>query len=226
MIFGGRKDALLMAIQEVVKNKKYRIFVSLANGKRKSEIFYGKKSEAERFENELKTKYKTNTLSLKDGMKLTELIAEWIDYKRDKVALKTYKAYELYSKNIENGIGHIKLKNINAKILEDFYRDLKENTTLAEKTIKEHYNIISNIFNLAIKWGYIAYNPNNQVERIKVHKKEIEFYTPSEVQQLISALDNEKYLEDLYIHARNKALILLAIDSGCRRGEITRPYME
>lgn len=214
-----------MAIQEVVKNKKYRIFVSLANGKRKSEIFYGKKSEAEIRENELKAKYKSNSLALKDGMKMTELIEEWLDYKKDKVAIKTYKAYELYSKNIDNGIGHIKLKNVNAKILEDFYRDLKENTSLAEKTIKEHYNIVSNIFNLAIKWGYIAYNPNNQVERIKVRKKEIEFYTPEELQQLIKALDDEKYLEDTYSHARNKALILLAVDSGCRRGEITRINM-
>lgn len=118
-----------------------------------------------------------------------------------------------YSKNIDEAIGHLKLKNVSTKILETFYSDLKANTTFAPKTIKHHYTIISNMFNTAINWGYITMNPNARVTPPKVKQKEIEYYTPDEVQELIEALQTES--------TRNKAIILLALDSGIRRGELT-----
>ena len=51
------------------------------------------------------------------------------------------------------------------------------------------------------------------VTPIKVHKKEIECYSPEEVKKLIDVLQNEPI--------KYQAIILLALDSGCRRGEIT-----
>ena len=213
-----------MSVQEIVKNEKYVIRVHCGyNGKKRivyTQTFNGRKKEAEKLEAQLKDKYQGNTL--KDNMLFSDLIKEWLQYKVDKVTIKTYEAYKLYStKYISNGIGHIKIKNVTPIILNTFYKDLKENTHLSEKTQKEIYNIITNIFNLAIKWGYTKDNPNQLIEHIKVHKKDIEFYTPEQVQSLLMALENEKYKKDSYMYARNKALILLAIDSGARRGEIT-----
>lgn len=69
------------------------------------------------------------------------------------------------------------------------------------------------MFNTAINWGYITVNPNARVTPPKVKQKEIEYYTPDEVQELIGALQTES--------TRNKAIILLALDSGIRRGELT-----
>ena len=57
------------------------------------------------------------------------------------------------------------------------------------------------------------YNPNKKATPIKVHKKQVECYSSEEVEKLIEVLQNEPI--------KYQAIILLALDSGCRRGEIT-----
>ncbi len=46
-----------------------------------------------------------------------------------------------------------------------------------------------------------------------MHKKEIQCYSPEEVEQLVTVLQNEPI--------KYQAVIMLALDSGCRRGELT-----
>lgn len=97
--------------------------------------------------------------------------------------------------------------------MEDFYKELKTNTTFATKTIKHHYTIVNSMLNKAVLWGYISVNPNSKCDKIKVPKKEMKCYNPEQVQDLVKALSSEPL--------KYQALILLAIDSGCRRGELT-----
>ena len=151
---------------------------------------------------------------------MKELIEEWLKSKKANIGIKTYREYERNCNNISECIGHIKVKDINVKILEDFYAELKncegkgkEGKGYSEKTIKHHYTLVSEILNTAIKWGYLYNNPNQKVTPIKVHKKEIECYSPEEVEKLISVLQNEPI--------KYQAIIMLALDSGCRRGELT-----
>lgn len=206
-----------MAVQEIIKNKKYKIDIPIGyNGTKRirhTETFYGGKKEAVLRENELKLELKNNTYIKKNNITVQNLIEEWLESIKSDIGVKTYKTYSLYSKNIVNKIGHIKLKDLNVKILEDFYNELKTNTNYADKTIKHHYTIMSSVLNCAIKWGYIYNNPNKMVTPIKVKKKEIECYSPEEVEKLIEVLQNESI--------KYQALIMLAIDSGIRRGELT-----
>lgn len=213
-----------MAVQEIIKNKKYKIDIPIGyNGSKRIrhiETFYGGKKEAVLRENELKIQLKNNTYIKKNAMTMNDLINEWLKSKKGNIGIKTYQEYERYCKNINNCIGHIKIKDLNVKILEDFYNELKtckvkrkNDLGYAEKTIKHHYTLVSEILNTAIKWGYLYNNPNQMVTPIKVHKKEVQFYSPEEVEKLIQVLQKEclKY----------QAVILLALDSGCRRGELT-----
>ena len=212
-----------MAVQEIIKNKKYRIYVVIGyNGNKRirhTEIFCGGKKEAVLRENELKLQMKNNTYVRKNNMTMSELIDEWLKSKKGNIGIKTYQEYERYCNNIKASIGHIKVKDINVKILEDFYKELKtckkgkNKQGYAEKTIKHHYTLITGILNSAKKWGYININPNENVTPIKVHKKEIECYSPEEVEKLIEILQNEPI--------KYQAIIMLALDSGCRRGELT-----
>lgn len=213
-----------MAIIEIIKNKKYKIEIPIGyNGNKRIrhyETFYGGKKEAVLRENELKIQLKNNTYIRKNTMTMQELIDEWIKYKKNNVGIKTYEEYKRYCEHIKKEIGHIKVKDVNVKMLEDFYSTLKEyndgnkiKNGYSEKTIKHHYILISNIFNCAIKWGYINSNPNQNVRPIKVHKKEIQCYSPEDVEKLIEVLENEPI--------KYQAIIMLALDSGCRRGELT-----
>ena len=126
---------------------------------------------------------------------MAELIEEWLKSKKENLGIKTFVEYQRYCKNITKSIGHIKINDINVKILEDFYNELRNykgkreaQNGYSEKTIKHHYTLITEIFNSAIKWGYLYNNPNRNVAPIKVHKKEIQCYSPEDVEKLVSAL--------------------------------------
>ena len=153
-------------------------------------------------------------------MSMKELIEEWLKTKKGNLGIKTYNEYKRECKNIIDSIGHIKIKNINVKILEDFYNELKtaegrgrNKKGFSDKTIKHHYGLITEILDSAVKWEYIFSNPNKKVAPIKIHKKKIECFSPEEVEKLLKVLKNEPI--------KYQALIYFAIDSGARMGEIT-----
>lgn len=213
-----------MAVQEIIKNNKYKIDIPIGyNGNKRIrhiETFYGGKKEAVLRESELKIQLKNNTYVKKNAMTMLELIDEWLKSKKGNIGIKTYQEYERYCKNISHCIGHIKVKDLNVKILEDFYNELKtckgkgkNKNGYSEKTVKHHYTLVSEILNTAVKWGYLYTNINQNVTPIKVHKKEIQCYSPEDVEKLIEVLQNEPI--------KYQAIIMLALDSGCRRGELT-----
>lgn len=205
-----------MSIQRITDSK-YKIDVPIryiGNKRiRHIETFYGTKTDAKLRESKIKLEIKNNTYMQKNKMTLEMLINEWLDYKKPIVAKKTYVTNVLYSKNIIKNIGYIKLDKLNVKILEDFYNKLRTTTNFADKTIRHHYNILSAALNCAVKWEYIPTNPNKKVQAIKVRKKEVEAYSFEEVQVLLNCIQDEDI--------KTQAIILLALDSSCRRGEIT-----
>lgn len=206
-----------MAVKELIKNKKYKIEIAIGyNGNKRIrhyETFLGGKKEAVLRENELKLQLKNNTYVKKNKMTFEDLLNEWLESKKNDIELKTYNSYKLWSNKIISAIGNTKLKDLNVKVLEDFYNNLKSASTLSDKSIREIYTTVSMALNKAIVWGYIINNPNTLIEKPKVKKKEIQCYSPEEVDILINVLKNEPL--------KYQALIMLALDSGCRRGELT-----
>ena len=84
---------------------------------------------------------------------------------------------------------------------------------LSENTILHHYTLIGSILNKAVDWECLEKNPNNKVPRPKIKKHEPNFYDVEQVQTLLRCLENEPI--------KTQALILLALDTGARRGELT-----
>ena len=206
-----------MAVIEQIRNKKYKIDVPIGyNGNKRIrhiETFYGGKKEAVLRENEIKLSIKNNTYINKSKITMKELLEEWLEASKNIWSPKTYISNKHWCDNIIKSIGHIHLQDLNVKLLEDFYNDLRNNTDYSDKTIQHHYTLISTALNKAVIWGYILNNPNARIEKPKVRRKEIECYSPEEVNLLIEAIQNEPL--------KYQALIMLALDSGARRGEIT-----
>lgn len=210
-----------MSVKLISKNYyKLDIFLGYNGSKRVRHIEYvnGSLKQARERENEIKLMYKNNTLALQNNMTMSSLTDEWLSSKKNIIGLKTYLEYERICNNIKNCIGHIKIKDINVRILEKFYNELKtcskgkNKNGYSEKTIKHHYTLVSEILNTGVKWNYIPNNPNKYVTPIKVHKQEVECYSPEEVHQLMEVIQHEPILY--------QAIITLAIDSGIRRGEL------
>lgn len=212
-----------MSVMELVRNKKYKVEIVLGyNGKKKirhCETFEGKKSEAKAKEFELKKLLKNGTVFQKKNYTFKDLSEEYYDYKVDIVEKKTFINYDYRLKLAMEKIGYVKLQELNVKILENFYHYLRHtyisarNKPLSTTTIRSYYDIINNMLEYAVKCGYIQENPNTKIDKPKKAKTDIPYYTPEEVEKLISVLQLEPI--------KYQSIILLALDLGCRRGELT-----
>ena len=212
-----------MSVMELARNKKYKIELVLGyNGKKKirhCETFEGKKSEAKAKEFELKKLLKNGSMFQKKNYTFKDLSVEYYDYKVDVVEKKTFVNYDYRLKHAMDKIGYVKLQELNIKILENFYKYLRHtyisarNKPLSTTTIRSYYDIINNMLEYAVKCGYIQENPNAKIDKPKKAKTDIPFYTPEEVEKLVSVLQLEPI--------KYQAIILLALDLGCRRGELT-----
>ena len=217
-----------MSVTEYERNKKYRIEIVLGyNGNKKvrhTEMFHGGKKDAILRENELKLQLQDGSFVKRNDLTLEKLSVEYLKLQKDILSPKTYINYEYRLKLVNKQIGYTKLKNLNVKILENFYSYLRNEYTspngnkLSSTTIQSYYNIINNMLVHAVKWDYIKSNPNEKIEKPKRAKTEISFYTPEDVEKLITVLPNEPL--------KYQAIILLALDLGCRRGELTRSILE
>ena len=202
-----------MSLIETKKNEKYRIVIFLGrNGDKKishSETFYGTKKEAKLRESELKIQLRDRTFVRRNNMTLYDLSIEYLEIQKPKLSPKTYVTYEQRMNFIISRIGHIKLMDLTPRILEGFYTDLRtkyrtaKGTPLSSTTIRSYYAIINNMLVHAVKWDYLARNPNEKVDKPKRARTHIECYSPEEVDKLISVLPSEplKY-QDFHVLSR------------------------
>ena len=212
-----------MSVREIEKNRKYQIEIPLGyNGNRKIrhyETFYGGKKEAKIKEFQLKIQLKEGSYIKKTNMTLKDLSEEYLRIQKEILSPKTYINYEYRMFFINEQLGHIKLKDLNSKILENFYNYLRKDfisakgKKLSSTTIQHYYTIINNMLVQAVRWDYIPNNPNEKIAKPKRAKTNIQCYSPEEVDKLIEVLHNEPI--------KHQAIILLALNLGCRRGELT-----
>lgn len=66
---------------------------------------------------------------------------------------------------------------------------------------------------VAVKWEYISNNPNVKIEKPKRARANISCYSTEETAKLLECLSNEPL--------KYQAIIVLALDLSCRRGELT-----
>lgn len=116
-------------------------------------------------------------------------------------------------------IGHIKLRSLRPEHLNNLYALLAEDGAnlrtggkLSNNTIHRYHRFISIVLSQAVKEGLISINVASRAEPPKLVKHEANYLQPSEVSQLLTALEKEPL--------KWQALILLMLVSGCRRGEV------
>ena len=83
---------------------------------------------------------------------------------------------------------------------------------LSSKTILEHHRLISMILAMAEREGLIPYNPAARATPPKTSKKEVNYFQPEEVADIVKALQD--------VPIKWKAMTYILIDTGCRRGEL------
>ena len=211
-----------MAITELKKNEIYRIQIikgyKYVNGvkrpERTSYMFYGKKSDARKKEVEIKVKIeKGEYINTKDKT-YNDLIDKWYKERALNLDPKTVEGYDCLLVDIRKELGCYKVTELKTVLFDEFYNKLRNsNRNLSEYTILHYYTLNNTILNQCVKWDLIEKNYNSKAQRPKPIKKEAKFYDEEEIKKLLSCLENEPL--------KYQVVIRLALDSGCRRGELT-----
>lgn len=204
-----------------IGNGKYKLSIEIGRdiyGKRRRKTFtlYGTKEEVIKQENELMSKY-YHSGEQKNTKNYTfrELGKLYLENNSKNIGGSTNCLYESYLERINQYIGDIKIKKLTTFMLDNLYQKLKEGkrSELSNRTLLNYRKFINAVFKQAVSWGFIDTNPNKNTSKIKKDGEEKSIYSIQEAKQLLNALDDEPI--------KYRAIIMLALDSGARKGEIS-----
>ena len=147
----------------------------------------------------------------------------FLHQKKSVLAPGTLENYNVVFRKAIPFLGNMKMIDIDTYIMKNYIADIQANwknekngNPLAFKTVLKHFIQLHSLFESAVEDGIIPVNPMQRMKRPKPRKdelpKEATVYDESQVQYIMECLNKEPL--------KWKALIMFAIDSGCRRGEI------
>lgn len=245
----------------------YRFIVSVGIGKDKKQVkktmtYYPKETAPTKIEKELQreaAKFEELVVSGKylDGekIKFSDFVTLWeTDYARDNL---NEEVLENHKRRLETifipKLGHMKLAKITHGHIQAIVdsetkrcitgtRGKNKNKTVSVSTVKKEINILSGVFNRAVKMGLIAENPCRNID---YPKKELDFrlhtFSVDQARVFISILSNgytvtkrshqrtikktgkvysvADYREHHVIPLQFQCLYLILIHCGLRRGE-------
>ena len=190
-----------------------------ANGKPKKKYFYGRtKKEVSDKVNRTLNEIRNHTYIEPTGMTLSEWLRIWLDtYCRNSLRESTFVNYEIFLyKHITPTIGNIRLFDLNAVVLQQFYNDKLKNGNLRvkgglkPKTLRNMHNMLHKALGQAYKMDMIPKNPADFVTIPRQEKQERKYPTVEEQQLLQRNLQEDAI----------GTAILLDLYTGMRQGEL------
>lgn len=144
-----------------------------------------------------------NTVALNSGtwrpaaagkITVNEAAKAWLDAKKPSLAPKTESAYQDALNRIEKigRLGRTQLLNVNHETIEQWISDLcayevRPGRTMAAKTVRNTYSVLSSVMKRAVRDKRIASNPCTDIDLPKVTKAEQTILTPAEVEIMANA---------------------------------------
>ena len=111
---------------------------------------------------------------------------------------------------LEHEFGDLLLTKVTTRLI-DGYLSRRRDEGLSAAWHNRTRSCLSTMFGCAVRWGYLAYNPVEQVRMVREQEKEPHPYDEAELTRLLPELP------DLY-----RDIAEVALDTGLRRGELRR----
>ena len=145
------------------------------------------------------------------NLTLGEYLDRWLsDAVRGTVRESTYSRDKyLVTNHVKPSIGRVKLKNLNARLLQSLYRE-RLDSGLSASTVQKIHHVLHKALTQAMRWDLIPRSPADSVKAPTPTPKEMHPLSANEARLLLEAAQGDK-LEALYV---------LAIHTGMRRGEL------
>ena len=172
---------------------------------------YKTKEEAERDLQIYKAKAKLGMIPCDSNDTIEAYLTQWFEKHRVNLQPNTINGYKtIIDKHIIPALGNVKLKNLTATNLQNFYTMLINQKDLSPKTVLYVHNVLKIALKDAVNNGLIHENVCTKVKTPKVKKYKPVLFTQEQMKQLINYIRGNKY----------EVEIILACTLGLRRGEI------
>lgn len=96
--------------------------------------------------------------------------------------------------------------------LETYFNIISNKAPISSRTIKHHSTLLHTIMDEAVRQRIIDFNPVKSTTPPRAQRKQVNYYQPEEVAEILDKLSDEPL--------RWRVLITLLINTGCRRAEI------
>ena len=160
-----------------------------------------------------------------DGnMRLADFIPQYLENVKEEMTPNTMTAYKrVIDCFIIPALGHLKLKEIKPMHIQkfvnllatgDYRQDGKEGEKYAPSTVRRYYVVLQSIMHNAYSLELIPSNPadGKKIKLPSIGEQKTQIYTPDELAEMLECLKDETLMFQILIH--------LAINTGCRRGEL------
>lgn len=137
---------------------------------------------------------------------LREQYLEWSEANH-----RSHASYIGYTKNLENGLGkNTHIQNITQQEIEKYiFRRRRE---VKPATINREISALKHMYKKAEEWSFTVYNPTSKIRKLREENIRTRYLTDDERNNLLNACaEGPWYLQPI---------VLIAINTGMRRGEI------
>ena len=167
--------------------------------------------------NQLMGKVEAGTYVAPNRMTLAEFAFMWLrDYAKPNLKASTFGQYELMLRvHLIPELGEKRLTDIDPLHIQQAIAAIQRKG-LKPKTVKHAYTTLRRVLNQAVDWGMLRANPIKRVEAPRVPKRELQVWTPAQVQTFLQGVAKDP----------NYPIYYLALSTGMRRGEILGLYQQ
>ncbi|MDE7389365.1 MAG: site-specific integrase [Lachnospiraceae bacterium] len=164
------------------------------------------------------------TVSADNRLKLADYIPMYLENAKSTLSPVVYEQYNrIFNIYVIPMLGHFKLKDIKPLHVQKFVNaleNLEERTDgtpckLSPSTVRRYYTALQSVLHSAYKLGIIGNNPadSDRITLPKLTEQETDIFTTEDLNNMLFCLDGGPLQFQLLIH--------LALNTGCRRGELT-----
>lgn len=160
-------------------------------------------------------KVRDGTYVPQSQLTLTEFIEEqWLPAQLMRVRPATHNLYWVNWRRVRPRLGQVKLRQVDPPRLQALYGDLlrsgnKNGGPLGARSVQIIHAFLHRAFVDAVRWGILARNPADLVDRPSARRPEIKAWTPAELRQFLNFTSED----------RLAPLWRLMAMTGVRRGE-------
>lgn len=140
---------------------------------------------------------------------LRDYASEYLDYSKANKGAQSARRDGVSLKHLVAAFGDLDLSAISTRQIEQYKKYRLDNGGVKPATINREIACLSNMFNKAVEWGYLAQSPVKGVKMFKEPPGRLRYLQPEEITAL---------LNECSTHLRS--IVLTALNTGMRLSEI------